>query len=251
MDNIELICGDCLEEMKSIADKSVNMVLCDLPYGTTRNKWDTVIPFDDLWSHYNRIVKDNGAVVLFGQDKFTAKLTLSNERNHRYNLVWDKCLKSGFLNANRMPLRQHEDVCVFYKKLPTYNPQKVDGEKSHSRGKKPMECFQNNNYGKFESVDNSEIHGNKKFPSSILKFEKPHPSVTVHPTQKPVELLVWLIKTYTNEGDLVLDNTMGSGSTGLACMETNRRFIGIEQNESYFRIAQDRLFGDKASHINE
>ena len=245
VNNIELYHGDCLQVMDSLIEQGikVDMILCDLPYGVTKNDWDKdIIPLDKLWEGYNKIIKDNGAIVLFGQDKFTAKLMMSNIKNHRYNLIWDKVLKSGFLNYNRMPLRQHEDICVFYKKLPTYNPQKFEGEKeSHSSGTKSMEEYRNCNYGKFENVDNSKKHGKMKFPISILKFEKPHPSIAVHPTQKPVDLLEWLIKTYTNENEIVLDNTMGSGSTGVACMNTNRRFIGIEQNEEYLDIACQRI----------
>ena len=245
VNNIELYHGNCLQVMDSLIEQGikVDMILCDLPYGVTKNDWDKdIIPLDKLWEGYNKIIKDNGAIVLFGQDKFTAKLMMSNIKNHRYNLIWDKVLKSGFLNYNRMPLRQHEDICVFYKKLPTYNPQKFEGEKeSHSSGTKSMEEYRNCNYGKFENVDNSKKHGKMKFPISILKFEKPHPSIAVHPTQKPVDLLEWLIKTYTNENEIVLDNTMGSGSTGVACMNTNRRFIGIEQNEEYLDIACQRI----------
>lgn len=235
--------GDCLELMKGIPDKSVDMILCDLPYGiTTKNKWDTVIPYDKLWKEYNRIIKDNGAIVLFGQDKFTAETMLSNKKMHRYNLIWRKVLPSGFLNANRMPLREHEDIMVFYKKLPTYNPQKIKGKPCHSKGKVVGEMndkqLQNNNYGDFKCV---ETKGDMKFPTSILEFPKPHPSTAVHPTQKPVKLLEWLIKTYTNTGELVLDNCMGSGSTGVACMNTNRKFIGVELDENYFNIAKQRL----------
>ncbi|MGL4801919.1 MAG: DNA-methyltransferase [Cetobacterium sp.] len=245
INNVELYSGDCLQVMDSLIEQGVkvDMILCDLPYGVTKNDWDKdIIPLNELWKRYNKIIKDNGAIVLFGQDKFTAKLMMSNVKNHRYNLIWDKVLKSGFLNCNRMPLRQHEDICVFYKKLPTYNPQKFEGEKeSHSSGTKSMDEYRNCNYGKFENVDNSKKHGKMKFPTSILKFEKPHPSIAVHPTQKPVDLCEWLIKTYTNENEIVLDNTMGSGSTGVACLNTNRRFIGIEQNEEYMDIACQRI----------
>src|SRR5699024_5421266 len=178
--------GDCLELMKGIPDGSVDMVLCDLPYGTTRNKWDTIIPLDELWEQYERVIKDNGAIVLTAQDKFTARLMMSREKIHRYNLVWDKVLSSGFLNANRMPLRSHEDVLVFYKKLPTYNPQKTLGSPNHSKGM-PKES-NNNNYGDFGFLDNRETLGDLKHPKSIINIPKPHPSTTVHPTQKPVEL---------------------------------------------------------------
>lgn len=245
VNNVELYHGDCLQVMDSLIEQGlkVDMILCDLPYGVTKNDWDKdIIPLNELWKRYNKIIKDNGAIVLFGQDKFTAKLMMSNPKNHRYNLIWDKVLKSGFLNCNRMPLRQHEDICVFYKKLPTYNPQKFEGEKeSHSSGTKSMDEYRNCNYGKFENVDNSKKYGKMKFPTSILKFEKPHPSIAVHPTQKPVDLCEWLIKTYTNKNEIVLDSTMGSGSVGVACLNTGRRFIGIEQNEEYLDIACQRI----------
>ena len=242
MENYQLINGDCLEEMKNISDKSIDMILCDLPYGTTKNKWDCIIPFDKLWEQYNRVIKDNGAIVLFGNGIFTAELIISNKKMWRYNLVWDKVLPSGFLNAKKMPMRNHEDVCVFYKKLPTYNPQMWIGEECHSRGnvigKSQKDFSRNTNYGDFSAV---ETEGNLKYPKSILTFSKPHPSISIHPTQKPVELLEWLIKTYTNEGETVLDNCMGSGSTGVACVNTNRKFIGIELDKDYFIIAKDRI----------
>ena len=242
MENYQLINGDCLEEMKNISDKSIDMILCDLPYGTTKNKWDCIIPFDKLWEQYNRVIKDNGAIVLFGNGIFTAELIISNKKMWRYNLVWDKVLPSGFLNAKKMPMRNHEDVCVFYKKLPTYNPQMWIGEECHSRGnvigKSQKDFSRNTNYGDFSAV---ETKGNLKYPKSILTFSKPHPSISIHPTQKPVELLEWLIKTYTNEGETVLDNCMGSGSTGVACVNTNRKFIGIELDQEYYKIAKDRI----------
>lgn len=240
----ELYNGDCLEIMDRLIEKGikVDMILCDLPYGVTnkkKNKWDSVIPFGDIWKRYDKIIKDNGAIVLFAQDKFTAKLMLSNEKHHRYNLVWKKVLPSGFLNANRMPLREHEDICVFYKKLPIYNPQKVKGKPCHSKRKSVGdEVLGNNNYGDYAVV---ETKGDMKFPTSVIEFSKPHPSICVHPTQKPVDLLEWLIKTYTNENMIVLDNTMGSGSTGVACINTNRKFIGIELDNTYFNIAKDRI----------
>ena len=242
MENYQLINRDCLEEMKNISDKSIDMILCDLPYGTTKNKWDCIIPFDKLWEQYNRVIKDNGAIVLFGNGIFTAELIISNKKMWRYNLVWDKVLPSGFLNAKKMPMRNHEDVCVFYKKLPTYNPQMWIGEECHSRGnaigKSQKDFSRNTNYGDFNAV---ETEGNLKYPKSILTFSKPHPSISIHPTQKPVELLEWLIKTYTNEGETVLDNCMGSGSTGVACVNTNRKIIGIELDKDYFIIAKDRI----------
>ena len=237
--NYQIYKGDCLEVMKSITDKSIDMILCDLPYSQTKNQWDIIIPFDRLWEQYNRIIKDNGAIVLFGNGMFTADLMKSNQKNWRYNLIWNKVLTSGFLNANRMPLRQHEDICVFYKKPPTYNPQKSKGKPCHSKGK-PKEII-NNNYGYFNFVDNSKDLGDMKHPTSIITISKPHPSKMVHPTQKPVDLLEYLIKTYTNEGELVLDNCMGSGSTGVACQNTGRKFIGIELDVKYFEIAEKRI----------
>ena len=195
---IDLRQGDCLEIMKSIPDKSVDMICCDLPYGVTNNKKDIALPFDKLWEQYNRIIKDNGCIALFSQGLFYVDLVNSNRKMFRYDLVWDKVMTSGFLNANRMPMRQHEQIAIFYKKLPTYNPQKVKGSKNHSKGK-VKEIDVNNNYGNHSFVDNSELLGDMKNPTSIVTFSKPHPSVCVHPTQKSVELLEWLIKTYTNE----------------------------------------------------
>lgn len=231
--------GDCLELMKDIPDGSIDMILCDLPYGTTQNKWDSVIPFEPMWTQYKRVIKENGAIVLFADGMFLSQLMNSNPKMWRYNMVWDKVLKSGFLNANRMPLRQHEEICVFYKKSPIYNPQKTEGAKSHSKGTQ-KKCA-NNNYGEYEFIDNADIHGNLKYPTSIVIAQKPHPSKSMHPTQKPVSLLEYLVKTYTNEGDTVLDNCMGSGSTGVACINTNRSFIGMEIDEGYFDIAKNRI----------
>lgn len=231
--------GDCLELMKDIPDGSIDMILCDLPYGVTQNKLDVAIPFDELWEQYLRIVKPNGAIVLFAQGMFAARLMNSNPKLWRYNIVWDKVLTSGFLNANKMPLRQHEVICIFYQKQPTYNPQKTRGAKNHSKGAKKENA--NNNYGRYEFVDNAEKHGDLKFPTSILTVQKDHPSKAVHPTQKPVALLEWLIRTYTDPGETVLDNCMGSGSTGVACVTTGRRFIGMELNYGYFETANNRI----------
>ena len=237
-----LLQGDCLELMKQVPDKSIDLILCDLPYGTTRNSWDEVIPFDKLWAQYNRIIKDNGAILLFAQGKFYVNLVSSNMKMFRYDLVWDKELISGFLNAKRMPLRRHEQVAVFYKHLPTYNPQFTQGKPLHSKGTAyQTKELTNNNYGDFKATDDDRAGSTEKYPTSIIKFQKPHPSVCVHPTQKPIELLEYLIKTYTNEGDTVLDNCMGSGSTGVACKNLNREFIGMELDEKYFKVACERL----------
>lgn len=235
--------------MKYIDDKSVDMILCDLPYGqTARNKWDTIIPFDLLWEQYNRIIKDNGAIVLFANGMFTADLMVSNKKMWKYNLIWDKVLPSGFLNAKKMPMRSHEDICVFYKKPPTYNPQMVKGNACHTRGKavgKSQDDFsRNTNYGELKAV---ETEGDLKYPKSILTFQKPHPSTTVHPTQKPLEICECLINTYTNKGELVLDNCVGSGTTIKACINTSRNYIGFDngkddKTERYWvDIANDRI----------
>lgn len=243
---MQLLQGDCLELMKDIPNGSVNMILCDLPYGVTRNSWDSEISLDKLWKEYKRITKPNAAICLFCDGMFMAKLMMSNHSMWRYNLVWDKVLASGFLNANRMPLRRTEEIAVFYSKQPTYNPQKTKGKPNHSKGKavgkvSDDEDQTNNNYGNYTIVDNNRELGDMKHPTSLLTFSKSHPSVCKHPTEKPVELLEWLIKSYTNEGEVVLDNCMGSGSTGVACVNTNRDFIGMELDDKYFTIAKERI----------
>ena len=222
--------------MKNIPDKSIDMILCDLPYGTTHNKWDNVIPMESLWEQYNRIIKDHGAIVLFSQMPFGASLIMSNPKMFRYEWIWEKNQAAGFLNAKKMPLRKHENILVFYKHLPTYNPQglikldePIQEEGSANRNGK--------NYG---VADKSFIRTHKNYPTDIITFSK---DAGYHPTQKPVDLLEYLIKTYTNEGDTVLDNCMGSGSTGVACVNTNRDFIGMELNEEYFKIACERIEG--------
>jgi site-specific DNA-methyltransferase (adenine-specific) len=239
IENNTLILGDCLEVMPKIKEHSVDFILCDLPYGRTKNKWDTIIPFDKLWENYERILKENGVVALFADGMFMAELMVSNKKMWKYNIVWDKVLTSGFLNANRQPLRSHEEIVIFYKKQPTYNPQKFKGQPNHSKGISQKNT--NNNYGKFEIVDNREELGDMKHPRSIWTFQKPHPSKMVHPTEKPLDCIEYLIKTYTNEGDLVLDNTMGSGTTCLGAYNLNRNFIGIEKELQYFEIAENRL----------
>lgn len=234
-----LINGDCLEVMPKIKEHSVDLILCDLPYGRTRNKWDSIIPFDKLWENYKRVIKPNGAIVLFCDGMFMAELMVSNKKMWKYNIVWDKVLTSGFLNANKMPLRSHEEIAVFYDKPPTYNPQKFKGAPNHSKGTSQKNT--NNNYGKFEIVDNRELLGDMKHPRSIWTFSKPHPSKMVHPTEKPIECIEYIIKTYTNEGDLVLDNCMGSGTTCVGCANLNRNFIGIELQEEFFDISVQRV----------
>lgn len=231
--------GNCLDIMKNIGDKSIDMILCDPPYGVTaRNKWDAVIPFEALWKEYKRIIKDNGAIVLFGQGMFTANLMTSNPKMWRYNLIWKKTQPVGFLNANRMPLRSHEDICIFYKKLPVYNPQKTDGRRKISLKEHKKNCKTTPIYSNYKpiSYDSAE-----RFPTSVLTFSKDTQKSALHSTQKPVALLEWLIKTYTNENETVLDNCMGSGSTGVACINTNRNFIGIEIEEEMFQTTKERI----------
>ena len=241
--SIKLLHGDCLTLMEGIPDKSIDMILCDLPFGVTHNAADVVIPFEPLWKQYERIIKDNGAIALFGQGVFYVDLVNSNRKLFRYDLVWDKQLVSGFLNAKRMPLRQHEQVAIFYKKSPTYNPQFTQGKPLHTKGTKYKDKpVINQNYGAYEAADDSRVGSTEKYPTSILSFQKPHPSIAKHRTEKPVSLLEYLIKTYTNENDTVLDNCMGCGSTGVACQNTNRNFIGMEVDENYFTIAQKNIY---------
>lgn len=231
-----LINGECIEEMKKIADKSIDMILCDLPYGTTKNRWDVIIPFEDLWKEYNRIIKDNGAIVLFGNQPFTSKLVMSNEKRFRYSLVWEKNKFSDFLNAKRKPMKIHEDILIFYKKQPTYNPQYTYG-KPYKRWNTQEAVDKQTNYGKHDK--NVSQSDGKRLPVTILQYKRVERPL--HPTQKPVNLLEYLIKTYSNENETILDNCMGVGSTGIACINTNRNFIGIELDKTYFNIAKERI----------
>jgi len=228
--------------MKEIPSKSVDMILCDPPYGVTQNPCDKKLPFEELWAEYKRIIKDNGAIVLFGQGMFFVELVESNKAWFRYDLVWDKVLTTGFLNARRMPLRRHEHIAVFYKKLPKYRPQFSEGQPLHGRGKayRTKEHI-NRNYGSFEPTEDVRKGSTEKYPTSILTFPKAHPSRAEHPTEKPIELLEYLIKTFTDEGDIVLDNCMGSGSTIVAAIRTNRQYIGFELSEEHFATAKRRI----------
>lgn len=237
MSNIKLWNGDCLELMKNIPDKSVDMILCDLPYGTTQCKWDTIIPFEPLWEQYNRVIKDNGAIVLFATEPFGSKLRLSNIKNYKYDWIWDKVKGTGFLNAKRQPMRNHELICVFYKKQCTYNPQKTYGHKLKKSYRSKE--LQTDVYG--EMKNDYTYESTERYPRSIQVFSTDTQNSSLHPTQKPVALCEYLIKTYTNEGELVLDNCMGSGTTGVAAKNLHRDFIGIELNEEYFNIAKERI----------
>lgn len=232
--------GDCLELMHQIPDGSIDMILCDLPYGTTQNKWDTIIPFDKLWAQYERIIKDNGAILLTSQSPFDKVLACSNLKLFRYELIWRKSRPTGHLNANRMPLKAHENILVFYKKLPVYNKQMTAGKPNHVKdGSIRQTKATNNNYGIFKNVVQKAT--NLKNPISVLDFCQQDPNKIIHPTQKPVALFEYLIKTYTNEGDIVLDNCAGSGTTGEACINTNRNYILMEKEQKYFDIINDRL----------
>ena len=242
-----LICGDRFKYMPQIKDKSIDLILCDLPYGALNKnnlaaQWDRQLPLKPLWEQYERIVKPNGAIILFGQGMFTAQLMMSNPRMWRYNLVWDKCATTGFLNAKRMPLRAHEDILVFYRSLPTYNAQMTKcapHKRNHSKGNM-LNPQKNSCYGNFSETPT--IISDEKFPKSIISIPKEHcVGKFFHPSQKPVKLLEWLIKTYTNEGDTVLDNCMGSGSTGVAAVNTGRDFVGMELCREYFSIAEKRI----------
>ena len=243
-DKIQLFKGDCLEVMKDIPDKSIDMVLCDLPYGTTACKWDTIIPFEPLWEQYNRIIKDNGAIVLFGSEPFSSALRMSNLKDYKYDWVWEKTKFANFALVRKQPRKLHETISIFYKKQPTYNPQMEKGEpyKDNRTQKQDSRTMTDGETIKFSSRT-PIVNEGVRFPKSIIKFGNPSGKGHLHPTQKPVELLEYLIKTYTNEGETVLDNTMGSGSTGEACLKTNRNFIGIEQDDKYFEIAYNRING--------
>ncbi len=250
MSEVKLYHGDCLEEMKKIADKSVDFILTDPPYGTTACKWDSVIPFDKMWEHLNRIIKDNGAIVLFGSEPFSSALRMSNIDNYRYDWIWHKSTSGGFANANKMPMKYHENISIFYKKLPTYNPifqeyyesTKKRFEKNNSVNRQKQIANSSNEIQKGLSLQgNGVLIDRGKYPESVLKFSNVANCKRVHPTQKPIDLLEYLIKTYTNKNETVLDFTMGSGSTDVACINTNRNFIGIELDDNYFKIAEDRI----------
>lgn len=236
-DNYSLLFGDCLERMKEIPDGSVDMVLTDPPFGTTKCSWDSVIPFEPMWNELKRIIKPNGAVVLFGAEPFSSLLRCSNIKDFKYDWVWEKSKATGFLNSKRQPLRAHEIISVFYSKPPTYNPQMTEGV-AYNKGVR-KEQTQNDVYGSFDQVEvKSE---GLRFPRSVQYFKTAESEGSFHKTQKPVALLEYLIKTYTQEGETVLDFTFGSCSTGVAALNTNRKFIGIEMEEKYFDIGASRM----------
>lgn len=229
--SFKLWLGDCLEIMQDIPDQSVDMILCDLPYGTTQNKWDTIIPLDRLWKQYKRICK--GPVILTAQTPFDKILGASNISMLKYEWIWKKESGTGHLNAKKSPLKNHENILVFYTALLVYNSQM-------RQGFKPYTCKQgkgSNNYGKQTGA--LTISTGERYPLTVIEFSRDKEKI--HPTQKPVALMEYLIKTYTNEGDTVLDNCMGSGTTGIACLNTNRNFIGIEMDKTYFKLAKERI----------
>lgn len=227
----ELFNADCLAAMQQLPDHSVDMILCDLPYGTTQNKWDALIPFDALWAAYRRVCKPNGAIVLTAQTPFDKVLGASNLAMLKYEWIWEKEMGSGHLNAKMAPLKSHENVLVFYARPPTYNPQFELGGKPYS----VVSGHASANYGSQEPTKTDS--DGRRYPKTVLRFNRDR--TKLHPTQKPVALMEYLIRTYTNEGELILDNTMGSGTTGVAALRAGRRFIGIERDEKYF--AQERI----------
>jgi site-specific DNA-methyltransferase (adenine-specific) len=242
---IKLHRGDCLELMKSIPDASVDMILCDLPYGTTRNKWDSVLQLDALWKEYKRIC--SGAIVLTAQTPFDKVLGASQIDLLRYEWIWEKTAATGFLNAKKSPLKAHENILVFYKKQPIYNPEMTAGHTI----KRVNASYASHgpNYSKSTAIRGA-YESSSRYPRSVLKFAKDNRLLKLHPTQKPVSLMEYLIRTYTNAGDTVLDNCMGSGTTGVACVNTGRKFIGMEINAGYFEIAIKRIAGADRPRIN-
>ena len=247
--DMNLMHGDCLELMKEIPDNSVDLILADLPYGTTQCKWDSIIPFEPMWKQLNRIIKDNGAICLFGSEPFSSVLRLSNIKNYKYDWYWNKTTPTGFLNAKKQPLRRVETISVFYGKQPTYNPQKTYDHKrkvstsKHKLNSKETEIYKEHKLTNYDSTE--------RYPTQVLEFKSDKQKSALHPTQKPVELLEYLIKTYTTENETVLDFTMGSGSTGVACVNTNRNFRGIELDDTYFEIAKKRIEDAKNNIMND
>lgn len=233
-----IINGECIEEMSKLTEESIDLILCDLPYGTTQCKWDSIIPFDKLWEQYERIIKPNGAIVLTASQPFTSNLVMSNLKLFRYSLVWEKSKSTGYLNSKKMPMRSHEDILVFYKSLPTYNPQMIEGT-PYDKGvaHRPTDVYRE---------QKGEIHVKNetglRYPRSVQYFKTAESEGKVyHPTQKPVSLMKWIIKTYTNENDVVLDNCIGAGTTAIAAIQTNRRYIGIELDSNYYKITLERI----------
>jgi len=245
-----LVNADCFDVFPFIEDKSVNLILCDLPYGTTACKWDVIIPFDKLWEQYERIIKPNGAIVLFGQEPFSSYLRVSNISSYRYDWIWKKNSGSNFLFANKQPMKMNEIISVFYKKQPIYNPQKTDAVNGYYTNKNSINKGKDNSMqtGNFKELTGIQLkktnygknyEPDKKLPENIIEFKRVRKPI--HPTQKPLELIKYLIKTYSNEDDVVMDNCMGSNTTGLACKELNRQYIGIEKDKNYYDVSVSRV----------
>ena len=240
MENINLYKGDCLEVMDKLIEQGIKVdaIITDPPYGTTACKWDSVIPFDDMWQRLNKLIKPNGAIVLFGSEPFSSALRVSNIKNYRYDIIWEKSRFTNFLFVKKQIGKIHENISIFYKNQPTYNPQMENGKPYSRKGTgkpKTKELMEK------PATDNGFFNeSGKRYPKSIQKFPF-HNVGNLHPTQKPVELIEFLVKTYTNENEIVLDFTMGSGTTGVACVNTNRKFIGIELDDNYFEIAKNRI----------
>lgn len=236
INNIHFI--DCLVGHKYIPDESIDLIYSDLPYNQTKNHWDELIDLNQLWIDYKRIIKPRGVIVLHCQGAFTAMLMTKTSVRWRYNLIWKKGERvSDFLNANRRPLRNHEDIAVFYKKQPIYNPQFTEGKPLHSKGKAYINKEHvNRNYGDFDMMDDSRAGSTKKYPKSVLNFERPHPPI--HPTQKPIPLAEWVIKTYTNPNAIILDSTIGIGTSMKAAINLKRKYIGFEDDDYFFNLAK-------------
>ena len=239
MINVDLYNGDCLEESLNIKNNSVDLILTDLPYGVLneRTKWDVIIPFEKMWKMIDRILKPNGVFITTAKQPFTSQLIMSNIKDFRYTLVWEKSKSTGYLNSKRMPLVSHEDIVVFYKKLPPYNPQMTQGI-PYDKGKAVRDT---ESYGKQTTAIHVKNDTGMRYPRSVQYFVTAESEGGFHPTQKPIKLFEWLIKTYTNENDVVCDITMGSGTTGVSAVNTNRNFIGIEKDKSYFKVSKNRI----------
>ena len=235
---------DCLDGMKLIPDKSIDMILCDLPYGTTQNKWDIVIPFESLWEQYERIIKDKGVIALFSSQPFTTDLINSNRKLYRYEIIWDKEFGTDFQFANKKPMKAHENIQIFYKKQPTYNPQKIKRDKPLDTSGWKMDK-RNQSHDNFHSKENIKQKYEYKNPTTVIRYNMAkgecNNSKRVHPTQKPLYLIEWLIKTYSNENEIILDNCMGSGTTAVAALNTKRKYIGFETEPEYIEKANKRL----------
>jgi site-specific DNA-methyltransferase (adenine-specific) len=237
LENSTIYNADCFDIFHLIPDKSIDAIICDLPYGTTQNKWDSILPLGKLWNEYKRILKTNGVIVLTGSEPFTSVLITSNLKDFKYNWIWKKSKATGFFDAKKRPLNDYETISVFYAKPPTYNPQMTIAEKIYKRGfvkRKKSDC-----YG--DEKDFVQVDSGLRYPKRIIEIGNADTRGVEHSTQKPIELMEYLVKTYTNEGDMVLDNTMGSGTTGVACVNTGRKFVGIEKEKNYFDIAVKRI----------